>query len=182
MAPLSPIWRWLVLWHPETRRGMMVRECNASGCEYERRAMSSSDQEHWTIAAADSRGNPLVRFHIDADRGIIFVQLFGVLTLDSIAAYRQASRVDAKFDPSFNTLVDLTVVDEWDLSASDVAEMMTVLSRMKEKRTGRLALVSGPDLGRISFMRMYVARAEHLNDRQVAAFDSIEEAMTWLEE
>ena len=160
---------------------MMVRGRNASNRSYERRAMSDSDQEHWTIAAVDSRDKPLVRFRIDADLGIIFVQHFGVLTLDSVAAYRQAVGVDAKFDPRFASLVDLTMVAEWDASASDAAEVVAS-SRSAEVPTGKLALVSGPDAGRRQFLRMYLARYQHLTNRRAAVFDSVEEAMTWLQE
>ena len=169
-------------WQPETRRGMMVRGLNASNRRYERRAMSDSDHEHWTIAAADSHGKPLIRYHIDANREILFTQSLGVLTLGSLAAYGQALGFEAKFDPSFDNLFDLTTVEKIDMSARDAAEAAAAFSRMPERRTGKLALVSGPDAGRRQFLRMYLAHYQHLTKRRAAVFDSVEEAMTWLQE
>ena len=159
---------------------MMVRELNASGCKYERRAMSDSDKEHWTIAAVDSQGNPLARYRIDEKREILLVQFFGVLTRESMTAYGQAAFVDAKVEPSIDSLVELTSVEEYGISASEAAEVAAAFSRVPERRTGKLALVSGPDAGRRQFLRMYLAHYQHLTNRRAAVFDSVEEAMTWL--
>ena len=161
---------------------MIVWGINATGCKCERWAMSDSDQEHWTIAAVDSRDKPLVRYRIDEKREILFIQFFGVLTRESITAYAQAAFIDAKVEPSIDSLADLTSVEEYDISASDTAEALATFSKIIEKRTGKLAIVSGPDIGRRSFMRMYLAQYQHLKNRRAAAFETVEEAMTWLQE
>ena len=141
--------------------------------------MSVFDHRKWTNSVVDQSGDPVARYDIDMDNEIVYVQYFGVMNLDTVAMLRQDAMSNPRLQPHFKSLADLTKIAELGLSAQDVKELV----EHPQTQTAKLALVSGPDIGRAVFSRLYAELYKLADDNPaMAVFHTEEEALAWLDE
>ena len=134
------------------------------------------DHKRWTVVCEDEDGKPTVRYRIDSEVGIIFLEFFGVLSPKTIADYRNAIQRDADYNPAFRGLYDLSLVDEIELSVAEAIDLAKT-----SPRQGKQAIVMGSDFGRQQYARMYKAYVEISSHRPAEIFASSEEALAWLD-
>jgi len=119
---------------------------------------------------------------VDSEKRRSLFAQWGVLDRESaIRSYSIIHQVEG-FDPSFDTLVDYRGITEVDLGFEDLKSILQTAKNI-EKRTGRGALVVGPDAGRLIFTKLFCTFSTQIGNMQIRyrAFPTIEDAEKWLD-
>lgn len=93
-------------------------------------------------------------YHIDTERGVVFIRAWGVLRDQEVTATGRALRADSRFDPEYTRLENLVEVTEFSLSTA----LVQSVARMHEMSPPpRRAFVVGSDLafGMIRMLELY---------------------------
>lgn len=120
-----------------------------------------------------------VDYFIDHDKRIIYADRRDNLTKESIyAEWRAMSQLEG-FDPSYDTLVDYSLVPRVDLDVPDIMQIKKDIPEY-DPRTGNVAIVSGLTHGRYLLARFFCSAANLIPGRKHQVFQTREEAEIWL--
>ena len=112
---------------------------------------------------------------IDLERGILFTRAWGRFTDDDVLEHQRRKKVDPDFDPGYRELVDLSQVEEFELTVDGILE---IVANDNWGNKARRAFISPTDVI-FGMARMY----ETLLDgapQEVAVFRTVSEAWQWL--
>ena len=118
-----------------------------------------------------------VRYSIDKHRRLIVTTAEGCVMFDDVRGHQDRLLVDPDFDVGFDQLIDTTAVTRFDISA-DEARILAE-RRIVSPESRRAFVATAPHifgLGRM--MEIYHERLEYAD---VEVFDSMDEALKWLE-
>jgi hypothetical protein len=118
-----------------------------------------------------------VEFRIDPHRRLVYSRASGVLTVTDVMQGRDVLTRMPFFDPSFDHLMDLRVVDVSQLSAND---LRIIAASSVLTATARRAIVAAAD-GTFGLSRMYQILREAAGGRETRrVFRTLEDALRWL--
>ena len=120
-----------------------------------------------------------VRYRIDHDARILYVERYDNLTRQGIYAEWQAMQHVEGFDPAYDTLVDYSSVPAVLVSYEDVKELGRDMKTL-DPRTGNVAIVSGIMHGRYFLARFYCLITNIAASRKHQVFHGKAEAEAWL--
>lgn len=86
------------------------------------------------------------------------------------------------FDPSYDTIVDYRGITKVELGVQDLKEIIEAIKNT-DKRTGRGAMVIGPNIGRLAFAKLFCDLSGAFSKAKVRykAFHTVAEAEAWLD-
>jgi hypothetical protein len=117
----------------------------------------------------------------DTENELILIKVGGTLDLEkSKSVINDSDRLEKEM-PGINILVDCTRVDTVDISQNDIGELAEHFWRNHE-RSGKTALVTGPQDDRHIMGMMYEFLVKDFEGRMVKVFRSVAEAHIWLAE
>ena len=120
-----------------------------------------------------------VRYFLDHEQCILYAERRDDITKRGIYAEWKAMQELDGFDPSYDTIVDYSLVPSVELNAEEIRELnrdMPVL----DPRTGNIAIVTGLEFGRYLLARFFCKIANLALKRKHQVFNSKVEAEVWL--
>lgn len=116
-----------------------------------------------------------IRYHIDADDGVVFSTAAGRLEIGEVLAYMERLRSDPAFSPAYRQLFDFRAVTEVALDSSDLAK---IAERNVFGAGTRRAFVASQDVvyGLARMFQVYVETPS----QELRVFREIDEARRWL--
>jgi hypothetical protein len=114
-------------------------------------------------------------YAIKPEQALVEVKFKDRVTIDDIAAYAAALRADARFDPGFSEIVDLTDVEQFQIEAKDAMALADRIDPFAPN--ARRAFVARTDA------QYHVARMHQLlrgADKRIGIFVSANEARGWI--
>lgn len=130
----------------------------------------SAERKYDMVIAVDHRKKRLLFSH----RGLLD-------KASVIQAYHTIHNVEG-FSPDYDTRVDYRDITEIALGFSDFKDILEE-SKDIERRTGRVALVIGPDRSRYALAKLFCIVSSTLANSSIRyrAFQSLDEADSWLD-
>ena len=117
------------------------------------------------------------RFHIDEERRLVEVSVWGTVTAQEVLRYRREMTQDARFCPDFSQLVDFREVAEVKLSAQELQELAQ--AQVFSSQSRRAYVVARPVI--FGLVRMFEAYREMAGGQEkIRLFHDREEAMRWV--
>ena len=120
-----------------------------------------------------------VRYFIDHDKRILNAERRDNLTKEGIYAEWHAMQQLEGFDPSYDTIVNYSLVPCIDLGVSDIMKINDDMPRY-DPRTGNIAIISGLKHGRYLLGRFFCQIANLIVSRKHQVFNTRAEAEIWL--
>ena len=120
-----------------------------------------------------------VKFYIDHDKRTLYAERRDIITKEGVYAEWNAIQQLDGFDPSYETIVDYSLVPRVDLDASEIMELNKEMSNY-DVRTGNVAIVTGLTHGRYLLARFFCRIANITGGRKHQVFNTKSEAELWL--
>ena len=116
-----------------------------------------------------------IRYEIDVEAGIVISWLSDTVTEDDLRKFQRTLANDPKFGGSFDALVDLTGVTNFDVTSNGNIRLARTTPYTSGSRRAYVAVEDTP----YGMSRLYSVRAER-PDQDVRAFRNMEDARAWL--
>ena len=118
---------------------------------------------------------------IDHDNRRILFSQWGNLDRENIIQSYYVLNGTEGFDPTYDTLVDFQNVEEIEIGFDDIKTVLVETLKV-DKRTGRAAIIVGPDTGRYILAKLGCELSVLISDIKVRykAFQTFDEAEKWL--
>lgn len=119
------------------------------------------------------------KYFIDHDNRILYMERHDDLTKKGVYAEWSSMQELDGFDPSYDSIVDYSLVTCVDVDVSDIMELNREMPK-HDIRTGNIAFVSGLRQGRYMLARFFCRIANLIGDRKHQVFNTRAEAELWL--
>lgn len=120
-----------------------------------------------------------VRYFIDHEKHILYAERHDILNKKGVYAEWNAVQQLDGFDPSYDTIVDYSLVPRVDLDVSDLFELNKEMPNY-DVRTGNVAIVAGLQKGRQMLARFFCKIVNVIGRRKHQVFTTKTEAELWL--
>ena len=120
-----------------------------------------------------------VKYFIDHDNKILYMERHDDLTKKGIYAEWSSMQQLDGFDPSYESIVDYSLVPVVDVDASEIIELNREMPK-HDVRTGNIALVAGLAHGRYLLARFFCRIANMIGKRKHMVFNTKAEAEVWI--
>ncbi len=116
---------------------------------------------------------------IDSSR--VVCRISGKASTKDYEALLRALTSSPKFGPNIKVLMDFTAIDVSSVTAADMEEMAVLRVQLAGKSNFRSAMVVGPGALKYGLGRMFQSIATAQTEIDVSIFETLEEAMSWLQ-
>ena len=120
-----------------------------------------------------------VKFIIDHDKRILYAERRDNITKEAVYAEWEAIQQLDGFDPSYETIVDYSLVPRVDLDVSDLVEINRDMPNY-DVRTNNVAIVAGLLKGRHMLARFFCTITNLIGSRKHQVFHNKTEAEIWI--
>ena len=120
-----------------------------------------------------------VKYFIDHDNKILYMERHDDLTKKGIYAEWSSMQQLDGFDPSYESIVDYSLVPVVDIDVSEIIELNKEMPKY-DVRTGNIALVAGLSHGRYILARFFCRIANMIGKRKHMVFNTKAEAEVWI--
>ncbi|MGD0165700.1 MAG: hypothetical protein ABSC51_00210 [Gaiellaceae bacterium] len=117
------------------------------------------------------------------DPSLLICRLSGVATVEGGKAVQRAVLSEPQFRPGIGMIVVETNLDVSALTASDIEQIAALRAEFTHVPPVRSAVVAGRDSpARYGLTRMFEAYTESQENAEVEVFETLDEAMAWINE
>jgi hypothetical protein len=114
---------------------------------------------------------------IEVEGGVRITRFTGELTAEDLRQHAELMTRDPDYDPSLDSLADLTRLESLRFDSTDVGEVARAFRRINQGHDRRVAIVADSPVA-YGYARAY--EAQHLAGDEIRIFRDPKEARAWL--